>query len=105
MMRPEPLELNFEDYEEEDQKVALVEAEKAVAEAETKNDEDEEKKGKKKKKKKKILLRLDYEAVITAWASQGSPWTAGDRPDFDPDACWPDCMVSSSFCLQPFVSV
>lgn len=92
MMRPEPLELNFEDYEEEDQKVALVEADKAVAEAEAKNDEDEEKKGKKKKKKKKILLRLDYEAVITAWASQGSPWTAGDRPDFDPDACWPDCM-------------
>jgi len=47
----------------------------------------------KKKKKKKILLNLDYEAVITAWASQGSPWASGERPDFDPDECWPDCLV------------
>ncbi|XVE75188.1 hypothetical protein DITRI_Ditri12bG0075600 [Diplodiscus trichospermus] len=45
-----------------------------------------------KKKKRKILLNLDYEAVITAWASQGSPWTSGGRPDFDPDECWPKCM-------------
>ncbi|GLU04748.1 hypothetical protein SLE2022_218800 [Rubroshorea leprosula] len=44
------------------------------------------------KKKTEILLRLDYEAVITAWASQGSPWTTGDRPEFDPDECWPDCL-------------
>nr|TKR84929.1 zinc finger protein CONSTANS-LIKE 6 [Populus alba] len=42
--------------------------------------------------KRKILLSLDYEAVMTAWASQGSPWTNGNRPDFDPDECWPDCM-------------
>ncbi|XWS68865.1 hypothetical protein CRYUN_Cryun04dG0130500 [Craigia yunnanensis] len=45
-----------------------------------------------KKKKRKILLSLDYEAVITAWASQGSPWTSGGRPDFEPDECWPDCV-------------
>ncbi|KAK6241958.1 B-box-type zinc finger - like 5 [Theobroma cacao] len=45
-----------------------------------------------KKKKRKILLSLNYESVITAWASQGSPWTSGGRPDFDPDECWPDCM-------------
>ncbi|XVF14711.1 hypothetical protein REPUB_Repub09cG0085000 [Reevesia pubescens] len=47
-----------------------------------------------KKKKRKLLLSLDYEAVITAWASQGSPWTSGGRPDFDPDQCWPDCVES-----------
>ncbi|KAJ4847935.1 hypothetical protein Tsubulata_031379 [Turnera subulata] len=43
-------------------------------------------------KKRKKLLRLDYEGVITAWASQGSPWANGNRPDFDLDQCWPDCM-------------
>ncbi|GMI87825.1 B-box domain protein 15 [Hibiscus trionum] len=42
--------------------------------------------------KKKTLLSLNYEAVISAWAPQGSPWTSGGRPDFDPDKCWPDCM-------------
>ncbi|KAJ6721140.1 CCT MOTIF FAMILY PROTEIN EXPRESSED [Salix viminalis] len=45
------------------------------------------------KKKTKTLLSLDYEAVMAAWASQGSPWTNGYRPDFDPDECWPDGMV------------
>uniref|UniRef100_A0A6N2N464 CCT domain-containing protein n=1 Tax=Salix viminalis TaxID=40686 RepID=A0A6N2N464_SALVM len=44
------------------------------------------------KKKTKTLLSLDYEAVMAAWASQGSPWTNGYRPDFDPDECWPDGM-------------
>ncbi|KAE8698877.1 hypothetical protein F3Y22_tig00110597pilonHSYRG01004 [Hibiscus syriacus] len=43
-------------------------------------------------KKKKTLLSLNYEAIIAAWASQGSPWTSGGRPDFDPEECWPDCM-------------
>ncbi|KAK6931501.1 B-box-type zinc finger [Dillenia turbinata] len=36
------------------------------------------------------LLRLDYEGVITAWAGQGSPWTTGDRPEFNPD-CLGNC--------------
>ncbi|XWS63558.1 hypothetical protein CRYUN_Cryun06bG0110400 [Craigia yunnanensis] len=45
-----------------------------------------------KKKNKKILLSLDYEAVITAWASQRYPWTYGGRLDFDPNEYWPDCM-------------
>ncbi|KAL1541716.1 zinc finger protein CONSTANS-LIKE 16-like [Salvia divinorum] len=31
------------------------------------------------------LLTLDYEAVIAAWASQGSPWTDGIRPHFNLD--------------------
>ncbi|XP_042494033.1 zinc finger protein CONSTANS-LIKE 16-like [Macadamia integrifolia] len=39
-------------------------------------------------------LKLDYEAVIAAWACQGSPWTTGDRLQLNPDDCWPDCPVS-----------
>ncbi|XP_022738033.1 zinc finger protein CONSTANS-LIKE 16-like [Durio zibethinus] len=35
--------------------------------------------------KRNMLLRLNYESVITAWASQGSPWTSGSRPEFNPD--------------------
>ncbi|KAJ6791317.1 zinc finger protein CONSTANS-LIKE 16-like [Iris pallida] len=43
----------------------------------------------------KIGLKLDYEAVITAWSCRGcSPWTGGVRPQFNPDECWPDFMVS-----------
>ncbi|OVA04992.1 zinc finger protein [Macleaya cordata] len=43
--------------------------------------------------KSSISLRLNYEAVIAAWASQGgSPWTTGDRPPFNPDDCWPECL-------------
>lgn len=47
--------------------------------------------------KRNIFLRLDYDAVITTWDSQnkGSPWTFGDRPDFNSD-CLPDWMVSNS---------
>lgn len=53
----------------------------------------EDENGTGKKKKRKISLRLDYEAVINAWATHNtSPWTTGDRPDFDPDECWPACM-------------
>ncbi|XP_031498733.1 zinc finger protein CONSTANS-LIKE 16-like [Nymphaea colorata] len=44
---------------------------------------------------KRICLRLDYEAVINAWAGQGTPWTTGDRPMINPDECWPDCLVMS----------
>ncbi|KAJ6312549.1 hypothetical protein OIU77_014131 [Salix suchowensis] len=55
------------------------------------------------KKKTKTLLSLDYEAVMAAWASQGSPWTNGYRPDFDPDECWPDCMgISGTQLHHPF---
>ncbi|KAF2324856.1 hypothetical protein GH714_018080 [Hevea brasiliensis] len=39
-----------------------------------------------------VSLRLDYEAVITAWASHGSPWTTGSRPELNPDDCWPHYM-------------
>ncbi|KAF9593193.1 hypothetical protein IFM89_020489 [Coptis chinensis] len=44
------------------------------------------------KAEERVSLQLDYDAVITAWASQGSPWTTGDRPHFNPEECWPDSL-------------
>ena len=52
--------------------------------------------------KRNMLLRLNYESVITAWASQGSPWTTGSRSEFNPD----DFMVlytSPPFLLQFYI--
>lgn len=96
MMR-EPFELNFEDYDspascgDEDDKVAVeMKPMKNGGVDENEGDNDA------KNQKKKILLKLDYEAVIRAWDSHGSPWTTGDRPEFGADDCWPDCMVSTS---------
>lgn len=92
MMR-EPFEFSF-DYdspatcEEEDEKVAVKNGGGLAIAADD---------AKKKRKNKKILLNLDYEAVIAAWATQGSPWASGDRPNFDPDECWPDCLVRVNF--------
>lgn len=41
-----------------------------------------------------VHLRLNYDDVINAWASQGCPWTNGTRPDeFNLDECWPHCSV------------
>lgn len=59
--------------------------------------EDEEEQGEKRvdavEMSRKISLSLNYEDVIAAWASQGSPWTTGNRPEFDPNDYWPNCMV------------
>ncbi|ESW25440.1 hypothetical protein PHAVU_003G036000 [Phaseolus vulgaris] len=44
------------------------------------------------KKKKILLLRLDYEAVITAWTSQRSLWTTSHKPDLGTTQFWPHCM-------------
>ncbi|ESW14903.1 hypothetical protein PHAVU_007G027200 [Phaseolus vulgaris] len=54
----------------------------------------EEEKEEEMMKKKKISLQLDYESVITAWASQKSPWTTPHKPNLDPDECWHHCMES-----------
>ncbi|KAK7251610.1 hypothetical protein RIF29_34955 [Crotalaria pallida] len=43
-----------------------------------------------------LRLKLNYENVITAWASQGSPWTIGIPPKFNSDDCWPDFLGPSS---------
>jgi hypothetical protein len=45
------------------------------------------------KGKRKISLQLDYDAIIIAWDSQKCPWTNGDKPNFDADESWLDCMV------------
>ncbi|CAN6478827.1 unnamed protein product [Victoria cruziana] len=45
---------------------------------------------------KRICLRLNYEAVITAWAGQGAPWTTGDRPQLNLDECWSDFMGTNA---------
>ncbi|KAG6539073.1 hypothetical protein ZIOFF_004226 [Zingiber officinale] len=42
---------------------------------------------------KTARLRLDYEAVISAWSANGSsPWTDGERPQINLANCWNDCM-------------
>ncbi|XP_042401593.1 zinc finger protein CONSTANS-LIKE 16-like [Zingiber officinale] len=42
---------------------------------------------------KTAKLRLDYEAVISAWAVHGSsPWTDGERPQINLASCWNDYM-------------
>ncbi|KAJ8562998.1 hypothetical protein K7X08_031450 [Anisodus acutangulus] len=80
----ETFELKF-DYDsqvinfDEDKKVEIGEI----------NMEDNYKTG---KNYKKILLNLDYEGVLNAWANQRSPWTTSERPVVDFSDCWPMCM-------------
>ncbi|GAA0143107.1 hypothetical protein LIER_03865 [Lithospermum erythrorhizon] len=42
--------------------------------------------------KRKMHLILNYEAVITAWNNQGSPWADGVIPKLNPDNCWSDFL-------------
>ncbi|RDX99285.1 Zinc finger protein CONSTANS-LIKE 16, partial [Mucuna pruriens] len=49
---------------------------------------------------KGIFLRLNYEDVITAWASQGSPWTTVTPPEFNSHDCWLDFLGSSGGDVQ-----
>lgn len=90
MSREAPFELSF-DYDspmtcEEDNKEELGKA--------TVKEISEDCKGYQGKNNKKILLRLDYDGVISAWADQRSPWTTGERPEqLDSNECWPDCLV------------
>ncbi|CAI9096206.1 OLC1v1032292C1 [Oldenlandia corymbosa var. corymbosa] len=53
----------------------------------------------------KILLRLDYDGVISAWNDQKSPWTAGERPELDSLDCWPDCMGRCGTIHYPYGEV
>nr|QTY32129.1 BBX transcription factor [Oxybasis rubra] len=73
----------------EDVVVPKKEAAEAVEELEESNNDMQP------NKRRKILLRLNYDEVINAWASQGclSPWTTGRRPELDLDHHgWPYCM-------------
>ncbi|CAH2066180.1 unnamed protein product [Thlaspi arvense] len=40
---------------------------------------------KEEKKEKVLMLRLDYQAVISTWGCQGTPWTALEPPEIDLD--------------------
>ncbi|XP_059303367.1 zinc finger protein CONSTANS-LIKE 16 [Lycium ferocissimum] len=87
-MAREALNWNFEEYEETvEQKVmataAVTEFVPSVAEYSGSSKGDE---------KRRLLLRLNHEAVISAWPNQSSPWTNGIRPHFNPDDCWPDFL-------------
>ena len=91
----EPFELSF-DYdssmtcEEEDNKAGV---ERAIALKDHLKSEDCKVEDAGINTNKKILLSLDYEGVISAWADQRSPWTTGERPELDSNDCWPDCLV------------
>lgn len=94
-MNRETFELNFDDYdeypanyEENDDKAGV--GGRALI---LKKEECEMGNVKQQKEEKKILLALDYEGVIAAWADQKSAWTTGERLDLDTNDCWPDCMV------------
>ncbi|KAL4036091.1 hypothetical protein IC575_004815 [Cucumis melo] len=54
---------------------------------EIEEEEEDEEELKIKNKKNIISLRLNYDAVITAWDAQSSPYTTGNRPQFDLDDC------------------
>ncbi|XP_022921599.1 zinc finger protein CONSTANS-LIKE 6 [Cucurbita moschata] len=71
---------NFKGEEIEEEEINKVEDEVKAFEQELKV--------KKKIKKKNIFLRLNYDAIITAWDTQSSPYTTGDRPEYDLDDCW-----------------
>lgn len=109
-MGNEPFELSF-DYdspttcgdEEEEKAVKGVVDKEDRSSASCREEADGSKNKKKKKKKNKVFLRLDYESVITAWASQNSSWTTGERPDFDPDESWPEFMgIKGAEVHQPY---
>ncbi|CAN6717516.1 unnamed protein product [Malus baccata var. baccata] len=80
-----PVQMGSEDKEEEEKLVLLTGAQSSDEMAFMENKQMV-------MKRKKICLRLDYETVITAWASQGSPWTNGTRPELNPEDGWLDCM-------------
>ncbi|KAM0936089.1 putative transcription factor C2C2-CO-like family [Dioscorea sansibarensis] len=44
---------------------------------------------------KRLILRLDYEKVMTAWSSCNglSPWGDGERPVINLDQCWPEFIM------------
>ncbi|XP_074576513.1 zinc finger protein CONSTANS-LIKE 16-like isoform X2 [Curcuma longa] len=61
--------------------------------AEEEDELDEEKTEDQHDEPKTARLRLDYEAVISAWSANGSsPWTDGERPQINLASCWNDCM-------------
>ncbi|KAF5734524.1 zinc finger protein CONSTANS-LIKE 16-like [Tripterygium wilfordii] len=52
--------------------------------------------------RRNMSLRLNHEAVMAAWATQGSPWTTGSRPSvlLNPKDYWLHCMGTNMHCEQ-----
>nr|AQQ11796.1 constans-like protein [Phyllostachys edulis] len=49
-----------------------------------------------KKKRPEMILKLDYEGVISSWTRDGgSPWFHGERPHLDHGESWPDIPAGS----------
>nr|AIE41596.1 zinc finger protein CONSTANS-LIKE 5 [Lagerstroemia indica] len=48
------------------------------------------------------FLKLDYEGVMSSWDDRKSPWTTGERPEFNSADCWPDSLVSASGAMQAY---
>ncbi|CAO2830011.1 unnamed protein product, partial [Amaranthus hypochondriacus] len=85
------------DYDEEEKKVIMIETSignEMICKLDDDEDDDETEDSKEEGiKRRKILLRLDYEAISDAWASNGSPWMTGQRPQINLEDCWPHFMV------------
>lgn len=97
-MEREALNWNFDEYYEETVEQKAVAVTEFIPSAEysggsSKADE-----------KKRLFLRLNHEAVISAWPNQSSPWTNGIRPHFNPDDYWPDFSVFYSSPIHSFSS-
>ncbi|KAL1325815.1 hypothetical protein HN51_035863 [Arachis hypogaea] len=83
---------NDDEFDWNIESVLLSTEEKATAAAPVSNNSDSVSE----EKKRDIFLRLNYEEVINAWASQGSPWTTGTPPPFNPhDHSWPNFLDPS----------
>ncbi|CAH8348284.1 unnamed protein product [Eruca vesicaria subsp. sativa] len=50
---------------------------------------------KEEKKENVLMLKLDYETVISTWGSQGTPWTALEPPEIDMLCCPSSSMGES----------
>ncbi|ESQ34225.1 hypothetical protein EUTSA_v10007685mg [Eutrema salsugineum] len=82
-----PFELSF-DYEShktttyEEEEVIIKKVEKSSLGECIKVEEEEQ--------KNVLMLRLNYDSVISTWGGQGPPWTSGDPPELDIDISgWP----------------
>lgn len=52
---------------------------------------------KEEKTEKALMLRLDYEAVISTWGGQGTPWNTQEPPEIDINMV--GCPTDSTVCL------